>query len=173
MAMYITRNAFIDDEKIGCVPLKNFNVSRAWMAKIWQDLIHPDTELGPTSTTLMLSDHVLKAIALNLSAKTVGKVFSLNQQTIEAMFRAFLTEEYANMISLATIHWSYELQIRVIICIARVWHIGMYLFGINALNTMLWRTLYFGVMKHINNEVLAKREKYDCRFAKYCPFYKK
>merc|ERR1712228_225623 len=162
----------VDDEEIGCVPLRNYNVSRAWMAKIWQNLINPDTQLGKhKSTTLMLSDHVLKAIALNLSSKAVGKVFSLNQSTIEAMFRAFLTEEYANMISLAAIHWSYELQIRVLICIARVWHIGMYLFGINWLNTLLWRRLYFGVMKHINNEVLAKKEKYQCRFAKYCPFY--
>lgn len=160
----------VEDKKMECVPLQNMDVSRAWMVKIWLHLINPDIESGEESTTLMLSDHVLRAIAMSISEKSVGKIFSLNEQTIQAMFRAFLTEEYANMISLAAIHWSYELQIRVIICIARIWHIAMYLFALNSFNTFLWKMLWIRGVKHLTNEILAKQEKYPCRFTKYCAF---
>ena len=156
-----------------CVPQKSFGMSRAWMSRVWVDLINPDINEGLDSTTLMLSSHVLKSIAISVSEKTVGRIFSLNEQTIEAFFRAFLTEKYANMIKLKSIHWSYELQIRVITACFRIIHIIVYQLHLNWLAVYVFGNVWRKVMIHLNYEVLEKKEKYHCRFAKYCGFTKK
>ena len=157
-------------EPEGVVPLQSFDSSRAWMAKVWDSLINPDTLKGAESTTLMLSDHVLKAIAVSLQQKQLGKTLSLNCQTIHAFFRAFLTEEYADQIKLNAIHWSYELQIRCIIAFMRMPHVILYQLHINWLAVHVFRSLYHRTIHWLNHEVLEKKEKYHCRFAEYCGF---
>lgn len=156
-------------EPKGCIPLESFASSRAWMARVWQSLINPDTQKGADSTTLMLSNHVLKAIAASLQQKQVGKTFNLNEQTIEAFFRAFLTDEYANMIKLNAIHWSYELQIRCIIAFMRMPPVILYQLHLNWLAVYFAQQLYRFATYRLNH-VLEKREKYHCRFAEYCGF---
>eukprot|EP00484_Ammonia_sp_Unknown_P025735 CAMPEP_0197035346 /NCGR_PEP_ID=MMETSP1384-20130603/13180_1 /TAXON_ID=29189 /ORGANISM="Ammonia sp." /LENGTH=473 /DNA_ID=CAMNT_0042465401 /DNA_START=175 /DNA_END=1596 /DNA_ORIENTATION=+ len=161
-----------DDEaqREKCVPLESFAMSRAWMSRVWDYLINPDINEGVNSTTMMLSQHVLKSIALTLSEKTVGKIFSLNEQTIEAFFRAFLTEEYADMVKLAAIHWSYELQIRVIIAHIRIVCIVAHQLHLNWLLVLVFGRVWYQIMRYMDFEVLQKKEKYHCRFTKYCGF---
>ena len=153
-----------------CIPLQSFAMSRSWMAKVWDNLINPDINASVNSTTLMLSAHVLKAIALS-TIEILGDYLLCDwEKTIAAFFRAFLTEKYANMIQLTSIHWSYEIQIRVIIAFIRINHIIMYQLHLNWMNLWLWRHLYKQVMMHVNYNLLEKRENYKCRFAKYCNF---
>jgi len=156
-------------EPEGFIPLESFDSSRAWMSKVWDSLINPDTQKGADSTTLMLSSHVLNAIAVSLQQKKVGKTLNLNSKTIEAFFRAFLTEEYANGIKLNAIHWSYELQIRCIIAFMRMPHVILYQLHLNWLAVYAFRRLY-GRTIHWINHVLTKKEKYHCRFGEYCGF---
>merc|ERR1712154_727485 len=125
---------------------------------------------GMDSTTTMLANHVLKAIALSVKSKSVGKVFNFNEQTIEAFFRALLTEEYADMIRLSAVQWSYELQIRFIIAFMRLPHIVLHQLHLNWLGLFFFQRIYHNVIQWLNCEVLEKEEQYHCRFAQYCGF---